>query len=397
MTTDFQPTSQGPRAEAAALRPGAMPHGWISQTLRHLERWVAWSIAFYTAWLAAFVYPDVPALWFSVLYAGLVGKWAEAHPARSQAIMALRGVALIAGAWVLHTQIATHIGGPGGPFFFWLSITCLLYAFMLKPVWAAGLVTLAIVEFALASLLSGAPASAAELVPKAGFLCIFPLLLGMRFGAEMRRPDDALEGGRIDTATALYNKSGLTAYGNELLAQCNAARKPLSIVVFDCADLIEVRDIYSTAIARKLMARVVQKFIVLAADRGLAARTGPAEFTVVMPGLNRDKAVAAIQRVLGRPGRIEFDTGDDEIVIVPSFAIETSGPGVDSIDELYRELRETLTETDALEMRRQNYLQRERERHSRPMSIIAIADIRVPTVRRPIRVAPTMPAPLVIS
>src|SRR5687767_3117582 len=97
----------------------ATPHGWISHTMRDLERWVAWSIAAYTAWLGMFAFPGVPVIWLFVLYAGLVGKWAEIHPSRHQAEMAVRGVALIAGASVLHIYTAAEVGGPAGPFFFW--------------------------------------------------------------------------------------------------------------------------------------------------------------------------------------------------------------------------------------------------------------------------------------
>ncbi|MES2633804.1 MAG: diguanylate cyclase [Pseudomonadota bacterium] len=373
MNSEFVTTPQ--HADQAARRvtgPAAMPRGWVSHSLRQMERWIAWSIAVYTAWLAAFVYPDVPALWFSVLYAGLIGWWAEVHPARSHVVMATRGAALIAGAWGLHTQIVANVGGPGGAFFMWLGVPCLLYAFLLRPVWAAALVLLAIVELSVAAVLAGSGLMEGEFLAQIGFLCIFPLLLGMRFGAEFRRPDDLLEAGRIDPVTSLYNKSGLLAYGSQMLDECNVAGKPLAVVVFDCRDLVEVRSLYSTDIARKLMTRTVQKFVALASDRGLAARTGSTEFTVVLPGMNREKALAAVSRVLGHPCRIELDAGGDEVVVVPNFALDCSGPDVESIHELYREVQRTLVDAGAQELRRQTYLQRERERHSRPVGLRAI-------------------------
>jgi len=365
------PDSGKSHRSAAPSRPAA-PNAWISHSVRHLERWVAWSIAVYTAWLALFAFPGEPVIWMLVLYAGLIGKWAEARPARHQSEMAWRGVALIAGAYVLHTQTAADVGGPGGPFFFWLSITCLYYAFMLKPAWGAGVVALAVLEFAVGSLQSTTTAPAAELLGQVGALCIFPLLLAMKFGAVMRRPDEALENGRIDTATTLYNQAGFTAHGDEMLAACRREGRPLSVAVFDCADLLEVRTIYGSRIARKLMARIVRKLNVLAADRGLAARTGPAEFTLVLPGMGREKTMAAIQRVLGNPMRIELDAGDSEIVLVPTFLIEVAGNDTGSVDELHGELRSELAQLQEHEERRQHYLKRERERHSRPMAIVAV-------------------------
>ncbi len=383
-------------ARGAAL-PVNTPQGWISHSLRDLERWVAWSIAAYSAWLGLSVFAGVPAIWFFVLYAGLIGKWAELNPSRYQGEMTLRGLALIAGAYALHTH-SSELGGPGGPLFFWLSITCLAYTFMLKPAWGALLIGAAAIEFAAASFQLEPGAVSLGAMAQTALASAFPLLLAMKFGAAMRRPDDALEGGRIDGATSLYNKAGLLAHGDELLAAGRRERRPVSMAVFDCADLLEVRSIYGSRVARKVMARVVKKLDAVAAGTGLAARTGPAEFAIVLPGIGRDKAIAAIQRVLGKPGRIEFDAGDDEIVLVPSFAVQTVEAGGESAQELYDALRGELTRIDEAEQRRQHYLQRERERHSRPMGISALAS-QSAAKPRPARVqlSKTLPAPLVVN
>lgn len=394
-TTDIPEHAQARRPAVAA----SIPMDWISHSLRHLERWVAWSIAVYTAWLAVFAFPEVPAVWLFVLYAGLIGKWSEARPARHQWEMAWRGTALIAAAYVLQTHTAPEIGGPTGLFSFWLSITCLYYAFMLKPAWAAGVIGCALVAFTMSFMQSPVPASPAEFAAHLGFLCIFPLLLAMRFGAVMRGPDETLENSRIDNSTELYNKAGFTAHGDELLAACRRDHRPLSIAVFDCSDLLEVRTIYGSGITRKLMARIARKLMRLCADQGLAARTGPAEFTVVLPGMNREKALAAIGRVLGTPMRIELDAGDSEIVLVPSFLVECAGADTAGVDEIHEELRRELAQIDQREQRRQHYLQRERERHSRPMSIVSLPPAAPSKPRKPTRVplSATMPAPLVVN
>ena len=379
-----------PAAPAQAL---AIPPNWVSHTLRHLERWVAWSIALYTAWLAVFAFPGIPAVWLFVLYAGLVGKWAEARPARRQSDLSWRAIALIAGAYVLHNQTSPELGGPTGPFFFWLGVTCLFYAFMLKPAWAAAVVGAALIELAVSFVQAGSLASPEEFMVRAGFLCIFPLLLAMRFGVEMRAPDDALESGRIDGSTSLYNMAGLTAHGDALLAACRRDKRPVSLAVFDCADLLEVRQIYGSRIARKLMERTVAKLGSLCADQGVAARTGPAEFTVLLPGAGRDKALAAIARVLGSPFRIELDAGDSEIVMVPGCRVEAIGPEVSGVAQVHQALRRELARIEHTEQRRRRYLQRERESHSRPMGLRASRAERGSHSQ----LASTLPAPLVIS
>jgi len=394
-TNDTTEHTQARRPAAAA----ATPLDWISHSLRRLERWVAWSIAVYTAWLAVFAFPGVPAVWLFVLYAGLIGKWSEVRPARHQWAMAWRGTALIAGAYALQTHTAPEIGGPTGLFSFWLSITCLYYAFMLKPAWAAGVVGCALAAFTMSFLQTPTLSSPTEFMAHAGFLFIFPLLLAMRFGSVMRGPDEALESGRIDHSTELYNMAGFEVHGGELLAACRRENRPLSVAVFDCADLLEVRTIYGSRITRKLMARISRKLMTLCADQGLAARTGPAEFTVVLPGMNREKALAAIGRVLGTPMRIELDAGDSEIVLVPSFLVKTAGPDVAGVEDIYQELRRELTQIDQQEQRRQHYLQRERERHSRPMGVVSLPPAAPTKPKKPMRVplAATMPAPLAVN
>lgn len=378
---------------ATAAKSGAAD--CITPALRRLEPWVGWSIAAYTAWLAVFAFPGVPAAWLFVLYAGLIGKWAASSPARRQSDMATRGIALVAGAYLLQTQTGSDIGGPGGVFLGWLSVTCFFYAFMLKPVWAAAIVALAMVEFTMVCLLTGNGTAPAELMAQASYLCIFPALLAMKFGAVMRRPDEILEAGRIDGSTALYNKAGFTAHGGEMLAESVRGRRPLSIAVFDCSDLLEVRSIYGSRIARKLLDRIVGKLTKLAGTGGLAARTGAAEFTVVLP-MGHEKALAAIERALGNPMRFELDAGDSEIVLVPWFQVEAAGTDTDSVETLYQDLRREIADMAQREQRHQYHCQRERERHSRPMGIASMpGELGRDAV--PTHLAATVPAHLVIS
>ncbi len=166
--------------------------------------------------------------------------------------------------------------------------------------------------------------------------------------------------------------AGFAALGDEMLASCRQGGRALTVAVFDCADLLEVRSIYGSAISRKLTSRIVRKLTAVCGDAGLAARTGPAEFTLVLPGATHEKALAAIQRVLGNPMRIELDAGDSEIVLVPGFLLQTVGGETGSVTQLHADLRRELARLHAQEERRQHHMQRERERHSRPMGISSL-------------------------
>ncbi|MGE0331321.1 MAG: GGDEF domain-containing protein [Ramlibacter sp.] len=367
--------------------PHAFRHDWITYTMRRLEPWIAGSIALYTAWLAATVQQADASLWLFVAYAALIAKCCDLRPAHYQAEMFLRGLALVAGSYVLNTHIDVALEAGGGVFFFWLSITTLYYAFMLKPAWGVGLVGAAMAALTAAAWQNGA--GWADMAAPLGFLAIFPLGVAMRFGVAMRRADEAIERSQMDATTGLYNLEGLMARGAEALYACAADHKPATLVVMDCADLQEVRTIYGRQTSRKVMARLVRKLNTIAGERGVVARTAPAEFALLLPGVPRDKACQAIDRALGRPGCIEYDAGDSEIVMVPHFAVTQLECEPQGLREAYASQRALVQQRMQQQAEHERYLTLERERHSRPAPLAPLAQL-PPTVPAPLRPMPSM-------
>lgn len=198
--------------------------------------------------------------------------------------------------------------------------------------------------------------------------CAMAGLAALRLAAWMERRS-AVEEGLVDAGTGLYNRQGLGRAGEGLLQTARREGKPLSLVLLDFSDLPEVRSIYGREISRKLHLRVVRRMKAIAGAHGMAARTGKAQFTILLPGVGRERAQAMVQRLLGKPSRIEFDAGDSEIVLVPDILCEMAAADMETVDDLYSEVAHNLAQMRARELRRQHYLQRERERHSRPMSL----------------------------
>jgi diguanylate cyclase (GGDEF)-like protein len=228
-------------------------------------------------------------------------------------------------------------------------------------------VTLAVFAVALAAAALAIPPDGNTLV----YLALASALvgLGMLRGAVWTERRWATEQGLLDAATGLYNRQGLCRAGEVLLRQARQQGRPASLIIVDFSDLEEVRSIYGREISGKVYARVVAKMKAIAGARGLTARTGKGQFSILVPGAGREQAQATVQRVLGKPSRVEFEAGHSEIVLVPDLLCEVAAPGVETVDELYCEVARSLAEARALEQRRQHYLQRERERHSRPMSL----------------------------
>ena len=228
---------------------------------------------------------------------------------------------------------------------------------------AAGL--LALLALTLAVLAGMSPPQAQ---PEAALACAVLALGVLRIGGGAQRRSLAARGW-LDAATGLGNRQAFTHLGAGVLQAARRDGRKMTAVLLDFADLLEVRDIYGRQVSQRVLTRVVRKVQAIAGAQGTAFRTGKAQFTVLLPGASREKAQAAVQRVLGTPCRVEFDAGDSEIVLVPDVLAELAAPAVETIDELYHDLARSLAEQREYEKRRQHWLTRERERHSRPMSL----------------------------
>ena len=236
--------------------------------------------------------------------------------------------------------------------------------------WVPGLCQAAAGLFALLALTLAvfAAMSPPQAYPEAALACAVLSLAVLRIGSSAQRRCLAALGW-LDAASGLGNRAALSSQGATLLQSARRDGRQMTVVLLDFADLLEVGEIYGRAVRQRVLKRVVRKMESIAGPHGTAFRTGKAQFTVLLPGANRIKAQAAVERVLGTPCRVEFDAGDSEIVLVPDVLTELAAPEVETIDELYRELARTLAEERDYEKRRQHWLARERERHSRPMAL----------------------------
>lgn len=368
MKSQFEPTTvQHPDTGAGGARRPVMTR--LSSILRHAEPAVGASIAMLTGWLATTSYAGMPVLWLFCLFAAAVALWAGLRRLVGPVEIAARSLALLAASYVLHTYAGAP-GGAAGAFFFWLGLPTLYYVFVLKAPLGTLVAIAAVVEFTLAALWVGQD-QLSSLAARGAFLLILPMLLAMKLGALSRRQSARADVARTDSSTALYNRSGLLTHGKLLLATCRGERRELTLAVFDCNDLVEARAIYGNRTSRKLVHSIVRKLKLLAGPEGLAARTGPTQFAVAMP-MSREKAVQTIERVLGNPGRFELEGSKNEIVLVPNLMVEAI-PAAGTLERMFAALCRGLARVQEEEQVRQRYLQRERERHSRPMSIQPLA------------------------
>ena len=179
--------------------------------------------------------------------------------------------------------------------------------------------------------------------------------------------------GTRDRQTALYSRRGLLTQGERLVMR--AGRKS-ALAIFDFHDLLEVPGIFGQEVGSVLQDAVVERMLRLAGRHGLAARTGPAQFAVLLPGTPRQGALDATVRVFGKPCRLEMDLDGDELVLVPEVTVDTCEAEAGAVGALYQRLSVHLATQRDLDERRRNWLRRSRERHSRPAPLGAVRPMR---------------------
>lgn len=189
------------------------------------------------------------------------------------------------------------------------------------------------------------------------------------FKASLGAARSAMRECAINPARAIYTKAGFAALGDDLIRVARARDMPLSMAVFDFKDLLEAQEVYDWPIFQEMFARVVDRLFSLAGKRGMVAHTGTAEFTVVLPGLDRCHARMAVEQAMGHPARVEFDIGSTEILLVPDVEVECVGSDVEHANDFHVELRRDMDNAHNYEQHRLAHILREREWHSRPMGL----------------------------
>lgn len=169
-------------------------------------------------------------------------------------------------------------------------------------------------------------------------------------------------------------KLAMLAAGDKMLARARSDDQPLSMAVFDLADLPELESVFGSTTTRQVMQQVLLRLQAMAGSKGLVTRTDATVFTVLMPGFSRERARNAIDRSMGSPCCFELDADNHEIVLIPDFGLHAFRPDSAPLNQVYSQLRRSISDSQRLERRRQRYLQRERESHTRPAELVAPAN-----------------------
>ena len=171
----------------------------------------------------------------------------------------------------------------------------------------------------------------------------------------------------IDQKSWIQDKDAMFEVGDELLCRGRGTQQPLSVAVFDLSDLPELHCVFGMQASRDCIAQTAVRLQRLIARNGLVVRTSATTFTVLLPGVDRDRALGVIRSAMGQPCCIELAAGDKEIVLVPEFMVRTVFDDSVRVSEIYESLCRDIAQARLKEESRRKYLERERESHSRSM------------------------------
>jgi GGDEF domain-containing protein len=180
----------------------------------------------------------------------------------------------------------------------------------------------------------------------------------------------------------LFSARALVVTADRMLQRARSERQPFSVAVVDVSDLPELHSLFGSAVAERIVAEVMRRLRTVAGSKGLAVRTGPTEFTAVLPGRERETALTMLGAAFGAACFIEYDTGGDEIVLLPDFAAEDVSDECGSIRDRYELLRQRVARMQRPAPARHA---RQPQRGSAPMTgEPAAAMLYVPTVPLPL-------------
>jgi GGDEF domain-containing protein len=285
----------------------------VSFRLRAREPVLGWALAAYTAWIGIVVTPGLLMPWIGVLVAAMMASWARARPARRPGKVVIRYGLLAATAFMMLAEPQT--GGSVGPLLLWPAAIACAAVFMLRERWAVIVVLLAMAAFVAASW---------GITPRVPWLQVSTALVAMlvatglayAFGSALRNTDAQLEAAMTDLKTKLYNETGFFTYGNELLAQCRARKKPLTMVLLNGADLQDIHELVGRIASERLITQAVQGITAALPAGGLAAHMGKAEFAILVPEMLEARAVDLVHHKLGDPPGVRVRVGKKQISVV---------------------------------------------------------------------------------
>ena len=311
----------------------------VSFRARHLEPWIAGTLAVYTFCASVILSTSEGSAWLIATLAASVCFWGRKFPAKFQWILLLRATLLLAGAMALN--FSTQAGGPAGVYFFWPCVIAMFYAFLLAQPWSSLLAAVTAVTFVLALKLVDAPVVWAQALMNGVFLSL-SAALAIVFGQTLRAADRNTESSLRDARTLLYNEEGFFTHGASLLRDCRKHGRPFSMVLVSGTDLREITELLGRRAANELFIQLT-KVVGAIPGKVIAARIEGAEFALLMPELDSAAAKAVVSQWLGTPAKAQVKINGKLVTVVLEIVCGQIQDNEHELEDLYGALHGELS------------------------------------------------------
>jgi GGDEF domain-containing protein len=165
--------------------------------------------------------------------------------------------------------------------------------------------------------------------------------------------------------------------GERMVSAARQRQQAVSLLLMRAPCLPELQTVFGREAAKAAVHAVMQALSDVAGRRGLAARTLPDTFALVMPQCIGAELVMALRRRLGQACCVELDFNQEEVLLVPDVQSSTIAVG-DSFAKTYAVMFRAMMSHRHLEELRRDYVRRQREAHTRNKRVPA--DLPVPPV-----------------
>jgi GGDEF domain-containing protein len=138
-------------------------------------------------------------------------------------------------------------------------------------------------------------------------------------------------------APPLVGRTEVIVAGDRLLTRTRQKAQPLSLAIVELSDIADVERLFGQDVAEAIMGRLAAMLRALVTSRGLAARTGQTQFSLLLPGVEPQDALLALRTAFGQTGCLEHES-HDELVLLPDVKVDVVGPEHGSVAPVYIEL-----------------------------------------------------------
>ncbi len=300
----------------------------VSFRVAQSERHIAFALSGLTVWTGVVLKTGNVYTWTAAFLALAVGFWCKNYPAKYQVTMLLRAGLLLAMAAVL--QLGSVDSSMDTPYFFWTLAITTGYALLLTFPWALAISLVGLVLY-LTSQHSWSSA-----LMHAGWLAVWPAT-AMVFARSLQHTDLAFEHGLIDKGTGLYNASGLYVYGDELMAQFQRDKQPVSMLLIQCRNIDQIGEALGSKSVRKLLGNTVKTIAASSelTSNSIAARTDKGEFALLLPGLDAVRVKAFVRRHFGERPAIQLKVQERTANILLDTATVSANLQTPTCEHLY--------------------------------------------------------------